>query len=134
MTTYLLDSNVMIALASPSHPHKARCKSWYRNIDAFATCPITEGSFIRTMIHFGQTVVRTSLLLSYFLGQKIHEFWPDSVSYINADLSRVRGHKQVTDAYLVALVRAHPGSKLATLDEALAELYPEDVLLVPEPA
>ena len=61
-----------------------------------------------------------------------YEFWSDSVSYRRTDLRTITGHKQVTDAYLVALVRQHPGSKLATLDEGLAQLYPDDVYLIPE--
>ena len=60
-----------------------------------------------------------------------YEFWPDAVSYLDTDLSRIMGHQQVTDAYLVSLVRNHPGSKLATLDEGLADLYPEDAYLIP---
>jgi predicted nucleic acid-binding protein len=59
------------------------------------------------------------------------EFWPDAVSYADIDMSRVTGHRQVTDAYLVGLAQAHPDSRLATFDKALAAHHPADVLLVP---
>lgn len=41
----------------------------------------------------------------------------------------VIGHRQVTDAYLVALARHH-GGRLATLDRGLAALHGEDVFLL----
>ena len=57
--------------------------------------------------------------------------WPDSVSYADADLGQVRGHRQVTDAYPVALVAARAGSRLATMDVGLAGDWPELTVLVP---
>lgn len=57
-------------------------------------------------------------------------FWSDSVSYAEVDLSRVRGHGQVTDAYLVGLAAANAGV-LATLDQGLADAWPESTLLLP---
>jgi hypothetical protein len=47
-----------------------------------------------------------------------HEFWPDSVSLRTVgmiDWSRVLGHNQITDSYLLALVKANQGC-LVTLD------------------
>ena len=56
-------------------------------------------------------------------------FWPDSISYAETDLTSVRGHRQVTDAYLVSLARAC-GGVLVTLDSGLAALH-SDVSLIP---
>jgi len=42
----------------------------------------------------------------------------------------VQGHKQVTDAYLAALARAH-GGRLATLDATLAAMHPDVADLMP---
>jgi predicted nucleic acid-binding protein len=53
-----------------------------------------------------------------------HRFWPDDlgVSEALAGLkSRLYGHQQVTDAYLLGLAIHHKG-KLATLDQRLAEI------------
>lgn len=57
---------------------------------------------------------------------------PDSVTYAEADLEGVRGHRQVTDAYLVALAASRRGARLATLDRALAQMHPEATALVAE--
>ena len=57
-----------------------------------------------------------------------YEFWPDDLTYADAPLGRIQGHKQVTDAYLVALA-AHHGGKLATFDRALAAVHPEAALV-----
>ena len=47
-------------------------------------------------------------------------------SYAQVDLSQVIGHRQVSDAYLISLVRAHGSqARLATLDEELVQLYPD---------
>lgn len=50
------------------------------------------------------------------------EFWADSISYRDVRLGGVIGHRQVTDAYLVQLARAHP-TKLVTFDRGLAGLH-----------
>lgn len=60
-----------------------------------------------------------------------HSFWPDGLLCAEADLAAVMGHRQVTDAYLVSLVRQHgPDARLATLDEALARQYADAAVLV----
>jgi predicted nucleic acid-binding protein len=51
-----------------------------------------------------------------------HEFWPDDVSLRDGgrvDFSRVHGHQQVTDVYLLALAVQHNGC-LTTFDSAIA--------------
>jgi predicted nucleic acid-binding protein len=60
-----------------------------------------------------------------------YEFWPDSLSYAEADLPQVQGHREVTDAYLVSLAAARPDARLATLDEGLARARPETAILLP---
>ena len=54
----------------------------------------------------------------------------DSIYYGDVDLDRVRGHRQVTDAYLVGLARSHDGV-LATLDQGIAAAYEDSVALLP---
>ena len=57
--------------------------------------------------------------------------WPDDLSYAEVDLTKLRGHRQITDAYLVALVRRHVRSQLATMDERLAEFAPDVTFVLP---
>jgi predicted nucleic acid-binding protein len=60
-----------------------------------------------------------------------HEFWPDDIPYTDVPTHGIIGHRQVTDAYLAQLARAH-GSRLATLDQAMATLHPDVAELVPD--
>jgi len=131
--TFLLDANVVIALASPNHQHHHFATRWLMSIGAFATCPVTEGALIRYVKHLSPSETAAPRYLLGMIGQMSgHEFWPDDLSYQAVDLELIRGHKQVTDAYLVALARKN-GGKLATFDEALAALYPEVELVPTEP-
>ena len=50
---YLLDSNVLIALATPEHSLNARAAAWFRKGHRFATCPITEGALVRFHLRAG---------------------------------------------------------------------------------
>ncbi|WP_214406218.1 hypothetical protein [Pseudonocardia lacus] len=59
------------------------------------------------------------------------EFWPDELSYADADLRHVRDHRQVTDAYLVGPAAGRRGAKRATMDEGLCQDQPERTLLLP---
>ncbi len=47
---YLLDSNVLIALATPDHTTHNRAMLWFQPGKDFATCPITQGFLIRFYI------------------------------------------------------------------------------------
>lgn len=126
---YLLDASVLIPLLTPEHIHHRAAQDWLRPIGAFAGCPITEGALVRYIFRTRPDAAETAaIMLSRLAAWPGYSFWEDSVSYAQVDLSRVIGHKQVTDAYLVALARAR-GGKLATFDEALAVFYP-DVELV----
>ena len=128
---WLLDSNVVIALTDEAHEHHKVVEAWLTSVAQVATCPITEGALVRYMVRKALPVTAIKLILSDLAKYPGHEFWPDAIPYAAADLSQVIGHRQVTDAYLVALVRHHgPTARLATLDEGLAGLYPDAVTLV----
>jgi predicted nucleic acid-binding protein len=59
-----------------------------------------------------------------------HQFWADTLDYLQVNFKGVLGHRQVTDAYLVSLARQH-GGRLATFDQGLAALHPDVVTLIP---
>ena len=66
-------------------------------------------------------------LLKANLGHPAHRFWADELSFIQALeplTSRLAGHQQVTDAYLLGLAM-HKKGKLATMDRAILALLPE---------
>lgn len=121
---YLLDANVLIALATPEHTLNARAAAWFRAGYRFATCPITQGALFRFHLRAGvdATAESAKLLIGSMSSLPRHEFWPDDVSYADLSTKGIVGHKQVTDAYLVLLARQHGGS-VATMDQALATLH-----------
>lgn len=121
--TCLLDANVLVAVAVADHVHHAVARRWMRETTVgVASCPITQGALVRTLIRSGadaHTVERSLALIS---GSPRHEFWADDVSYLDVPLFGVVGHRQVTDAYLAHLARSR-GGRLATFDQGLAQLH-----------
>ena len=131
MTTYLLDANVLIALTVADHEHHERTSDWASGITRFAVCPVVEGALVRFLVRVGESAVVAQQILRAVHSLSGCEFWPDSLSYAASDLGRVRGHRQVTDAYLVGLAATRADATLATLDEGLVQSQPERTLLVP---
>jgi toxin-antitoxin system PIN domain toxin len=127
---YLLDCNVLIALATPEHSLNKRAAAWFLKGHKFATCPITQGALFRFHLRAGveATAESARLLLESISSLSRHEFWPDDMSYLDLPTGRIIGHRQVTDAYLVSLARKHGGS-VATLDKGLAAVHTETTLL-----
>jgi toxin-antitoxin system PIN domain toxin len=128
--SYLLDANAVIALVIAEHEHHGRVAAWIMQVDRVALCPITEGAMVRYLIRVGESPATASQLLSALKQSPRVEFWPDSISYADAALEHVTGHRQVTDAYLASLAASHQ-SRLATLDGALAAALERTVDLIP---
>ena len=128
---YLLDANVLIALTIEEHEHHDRVRSWIATVEQVALCPVVEGALVRFLVRIGESVQAATEVLRLWHAHPRCEFWADSVSYAEADLAHVRGHRQVTDAYLASLAAARDGSRVATLDQGLAQAKPDLVLLVP---
>ena len=134
MITHLVDANALIALTVSEHEHHALVSTWIRTVEQVAVCPIVEGALVRFFVWMGETVGVALEVLRLLQADPHFEFWPDSVSYADTDLSLVRGHRQVTDAYLVALVASRTPALLATFDQALAQLHPNLTVLIGPPA
>lgn len=129
MSTFLLDANVVIALTVAEHEHHEPAIEWISRVERFSVCPVVEGALIRFLLRVGESVETAGAVLSGLRDAERCEFWPDAVSYADIDLSVIRGHRQVTDSYLVALAR-HRGGQLATFNRALAARHTEDCVLV----
>jgi len=129
----LLDVNVLIALLDSDHIHHARATDWLRRdlCQGWASCPITQNGCIRIMSHPSYPgALRTSQVAERLAEAAItphHAFWPDDVDLLTDHTivwSRILGHRQLTDSYLLALAVRH-GGRLITLDKSIA---PEAVL------
>ena len=131
MSTYLLDVNVLIALTWPHHVHHLVTRSWFdrEGCASWATCPITELGFVRVSsnpnaIRDADSPPEAVAVLKRLTDLSGHHFWRDDLPVRAtgplAALSLV-GHRQVTDAYLVALAE-HNGGKLATLERGVPDL------------
>jgi len=134
VSTFLADGNVLIALTVADHVHHETAVAWFEGTDAsLATCPITEGTLIRFLLREGHTADEAISVLEVFRTQPWHRFWPDSLPYERPQLGGVLGHRQVTDAYLVALAADH-AERLVTFDRGLSALHGDAVhLLSPSP-
>jgi uncharacterized protein len=131
VTTYLLDANVLIALTVAEHEHHERASAWASTIDAFALCPVVEGALVRFLVRIGESAHVAQEVLRAVHALPGCEFWPNSLSYVATDLDHLRGHRQVTDAYLASLAAAQTDSVVATLDEGFARSLPDRAVLIP---
>ena len=144
MKPYLLDTNVLLALAWPNHVHHREAIEWFRDRAGlgFATCPLTQTGFVRISSNpsFTAHAVTTGeavALLGRLTALPGHRFWPDDLPLSDACPSdgSLATHRQVTDAYLLALAGSHDGV-LATLDrgiQSLARRSPERLELLGRP-
>lgn len=122
---YLLDVNVLVALAHQGHAEHQRVSSWYASLPgegiSLATCSLCELGFVRVSVQTGlESAVPDAVeTLVGLLGSSRIPFRRLSDDLGAADLPPyVKGPKQVTDGLLVVLARKH-GALLATLDRGL---------------
>lgn len=124
----LLDVNLLVALFDPDHIHHELAHDWFaENRDAgWATCPVTENGFVRVLGNpaYGAAPHRPAQLVERmrtFCASGHHHFWPNAVSLTDQTIfnpSFIRGHRQVTDVYLLGLAFKMRG-RLATFDRTI---------------
>ncbi|MDO4706194.1 MAG: PIN domain-containing protein [Comamonadaceae bacterium] len=125
----LLDINVWVALLDEQHVHNlAAIALWKRPGLRIATCPLTENGALRISAMPGLNRGRPASLTSIRQAMRHacqdvnHQFWPDDLSLVAdeaLDFTRISGHNQITDAYLLALAVKHGGA-LASFDQRIA--------------
>lgn len=108
--------------------HHSEARAWFdqKAADRFRTCPLTQTGFVRISSNPAFTSAAVTPTDALHLLRRVcalpgHAFWPDDISLSEAEsaLAGLFGHRQVTDAYLVALAASHDGI-LATLDRGVA--------------
>ena len=132
MSVGLLDTNVLIALAWPTHVHHDAAHKWFKTNHAagWATCPMTQCGFVRVsscaqLLPDAVTPSAALAVLQRMADRKDHSFWPDDISVHEAAslMGIIAGHRQIMDAYLLALAIRHNG-KLITIDKGVVFLLP----------
>lgn len=126
MTVFLLDINVLLALADPMHVHHEICHKWYaeKGHISWATCPMTQNGFIRIASHPKYPnrpgeVAAVCSILRQFCEAPGHHFWTEELSILEIlEPENVISHAQITDIYLLGLA-ARKSGKLATLDRRI---------------
>jgi len=112
----------------------------------WATCSLTQAGFVRVISNpvidaAAPTQAEAIALLKLSTDSNIHhQFWADTLplTAISPSLrDRIRGHNQVTDAYLLALA-IHNDGRFVTFDRGVESLAPKDspehdVLLILKP-
>lgn len=130
MPSNLLDANFLVALIVADHVHHPLAEEWFaRDTNEFATCPTTQSAFVRFLTREGASASEAIGVLTTLTSHERHQFWADDVSLRDITLAGVVGHRQITDAYLASLARAHE-ARLVTLDRGLAAIHPDVADLV----
>lgn len=126
--TYLLDVNVLVALAWPNHVAHRAVRHWVSTHRGtpMASCPLTELGFVRVSMNplvVGEQVSLPAALelLGRYKDGLLSHFWPDDLPASALAPLEVAGHRQVTAGYLLALAVAHGGT-LVTLDTGIRAL------------
>ncbi len=125
----LLDVNVLIALLDAAHVHHAIASEWLKREVAhgWASCPITQNGCIRVLSapaypgEFSPAEVANRLFKA--MAHPAHAFWPDDISLCDDSTiawQHLIGHRQITDAYLLALATRH-GGRFVTFDKRITK-------------
>jgi toxin-antitoxin system PIN domain toxin len=140
MKGYLLDVNVLLALAWPNHVQHAKAHGWFRreHSSGWGTCMVTQLGFVRISSHpaIGSSVSTMDALakLMEIVEMESHTFWSEPPGgYGNGafkkTVPRTLTHGMVTDGYLATVASVHD-LKLATFDRQLARTFSGHAVLV----
>ncbi len=123
----LLDVNVLIALLDGGHAMHSSATDWLARecSKGWASCPLTQNGVVRIMSQPNYPTPRPAALVAERLALACsaseHVFWAADVSLLAVgliDWQRLLGHRQVTDAYLLALAVRQQG-RLVTFDQRI---------------
>jgi uncharacterized protein len=132
---YLLDANVLIALFWPPHSQHEVAYDWFqREVQhqdkaLWCTCALTQAAFVRVVAQptFHSPIVsvgEASTLLTRNLNLASHRYLPTTLEFVDVlkhCSGGVVGHRQITDAWLLAIAH-HADAKLVSFDKRLHTL------------
>jgi uncharacterized protein len=128
----LLDTNVLIALTGLEHPQYPSAQRWFDSLadgEQWGICPLTEAGYVRVVTNptsgpIMQSFLQASAILKDLAQRPDYCYWPITESWVKLTApfaSRISGHQQVTDAYLLGLAIREDGV-LVTFDRGLKYL------------
>lgn len=142
---YLIDINVMLALAWPNHPHHQAAIRWMDARDpreGWATCATIQLGFVRisSQPKFSSHHVTPGAatdMLARWIADPRHVYWQEEQAGLTGSafqrlLPTILTHRFVTDGFLVSVASANDG-KLATFDRPLAKLFGDRVEIIAQP-
>lgn len=137
MTGFLLDVNTLIAFMWPAHEAHKRVHSWFHlnSSSGWATCAFTQAAFVRIVSNpaFSPDAVEPQEAIHLLQTNTMHadhQFWGNDVSFLKAVgpfAKKLKGHKQVTDAYLLGLA-LHKKGRLVSLDRGILQLLADKTM------
>ena len=138
MKLFLLDANVLLALAWPNHPfhHRAVARLARRERRRWATCLLTQAAFVRlssnpAVIPSAESPAEAGYLLGELINDPNHVFLEAKsrqLARLQELLARCHGHNQVNDAFLIWLALSH-GASVVTFDAPMRHLAPKPELI-----
>jgi len=131
MARFLLDANVLIALCWSNHVHHSAALRWFKSHAAqgWATCAFTQSAFVRVILQptFSGSAMQAGEVIELLALNTAHA----KHHYLNVDFDMravqsvctggLLGHRQITDAWLLATAIRHK-TKLVTFDAGIASL------------
>jgi hypothetical protein len=99
--TWLLDGNLLVALAIDSHVHHERARLWSDAMsEPFATCAVTEGTLLRLHMRFAvdKSVAAAWAELDAIHAMASREFWDEGFGYREVKHDALNGPAQRTGA------------------------------------
>lgn len=119
---HLLDVNALVAALWSAHEHHARMHRWLAALPkdhTVLTCGLTEIGFIRVInAAYGVPIATAKAALAEFRKRARIGYLEATPSPLAALPAWAHSHKQVMDAYLVAIAEHHD-AQLATLDRGI---------------
>ncbi len=131
MSAWLLDANALIALGWPTHEHHGAMVAWFKRHarDGWATTAVTQSAFMRIVCQpaFAGRVIAVPQVAELLLRNTAHpqhrllsmDFGFEQV--LGCCTGGLFGHRQITDAYLLATAARH-GARLLTFDSGILQL------------
>jgi toxin-antitoxin system PIN domain toxin len=129
----LPDVNLLLSLAWPNHQFHGPARRWFGDRSGtWMTCPLTQLGFVRLSSNpaftpHAKTPLEATSLLAAMTAHPQHRLLPDSEAVagqvFRSLASRLEGHMQVTDAYLIALAMSN-AVRLVTFDRRIEAICP----------